>query len=549
MTDLHNRIAAAAQPTRLDRFLAWAAPEAALRRLRARATLNLATSFLSGSYDGARSDRPGLKNWNPGDGSADRDTLGDLRTLRARSRDAVRNQPIAGSVVSTKVLNVVGTGLKAKARIDRKYLGLTDEQAEEWEQMAERVFVHHSKRLDIEGELSFAEQQALALRSVLESGDLLALRRFKERKGDLLGTKIQLVEADRICNPNSRADTRQLAGGVEIDEDGVVLAYHVANGHPGDPFAWPLAWQRVQVDGAAGRRAKLLYFHLRPGQRRGVPDLAPVIEKLKQLSRLSEAELAASVLNAFFTVFIKHTADETTSSLNGYVGDSGEAENLDATGTAAPERELHLGQGTIIDLLDGEEIQTASPNRPNAAFDAFWTAMVREIGMATELPYEVLTKHFQSSYSAARAAFLMAWKAFKTYREWLSGFCTLAWEWTIEEAIARGILDAPGFFDDPLTRAAWLGVRWTGDAPGQIDELKETEAAGKRIEIGVSTEEEETIRLTGGDWEENARQREREIATRKKLGLLPTAATKPAQGAPDEDPDEADRKERQEVAA
>jgi hypothetical protein len=49
-------------------------------------------------------------------------------------------------------------------------------------------------------------------------------------------------------------------------------------------------------------------------------------------------------------------------------------------------------------------IDTANPGRPNAQFDPFVTAIVRQIGVALELPYEILIKHFTSTYSAARAA-------------------------------------------------------------------------------------------------------------------------------------------------
>jgi lambda family phage portal protein len=544
---LADRFAAAADPVALDRLLEAADPVTALKRARARAALQAQASFFfgPGGYEGARSDRPALRNWSPVAGSADRDIIGDLPSLRARTRDAARNQPIAASVINTKVLHVVGTGLKPKAKIDRELLGLSDDEAERWEGMAERVFALHADALDVEGEMCFAEQQNIVVRSALESGDILAIRRFKERPGGLLGTRVQLVEADRICNETSKPATTQQAAGVEIDADGAVIAYHVASGHPNDPFAWPLTWERVQVQGDAGRRAKLFFAHLRPGQRRGVPDLAPVIEKLKQLTRLSEAELAASVLNAFFTVFIKHTGDDASGAMNGYVGTSGTAENHDASGAASEERYLQLGQGTIIDLLEGEDITTASPNRPNAAFSAFWEAMVREVGMATDLPYEIVVKHFQASYSASRAAFLMAWKTFRRHRQWLGGFCSMAWEWTLEEAIARGYLEAPGFLDDPLVRAAWLGVEWIGDAPGEIDEEKAVNAAKGRIEIGASTEERETIALTGGDWEANMVQRKRELAMRQKLGLAPTPTAAGDPAAPPANPDQGDQQEKQ----
>ena len=492
-------------------------------------------------YAGARSDRPALRNWHPSIGSADRDTLGDLPSLRARSRDAIRNHPLATGIVDTKVLNVVGTGLRAKPAVDREFLGLGEEASNAWERQASRLFRHHCESLDIEGELGFAQQQELAFRSVLESGDLLVIRRFDRQRGDLLGTKVQLVEADRISNPRFRLDGERLAGGVETDLNGRAVAYHVADIHPGELLRHAAKWERVPVRGRSGRVSKLLFFKLRPGQRRGVPDLAAVLELLKQLTRLSEAELMGAVLAGAFTVFLK--------------SDGAEEEVLvgqeDAAGQpAGDERDLQLGPGAILELEAGEDISTAAPGRPNDAFAPFWEAIVREIGIGTGLPYEIIVKHFQSSYSASRAAFLAAWKYFLSRRRWLgSGYCSLVYEWTVGEAVAQGLLEAPGFFADPMARRAWLGVQWYGDAPGQIDELKAVKAARERVAGGFSTEEEETIALTGQDWEQNQRQRVREVALRKELG---TSAPKPPAGVDEDDagddPDEADLAERREAA-
>src|SRR5690606_12542726 len=119
----------------------------------------------------------------------------------------------------------------------------------------------------------------------------------------------------------------------------------------------------------------------------------------------------------------------------------------------------------------------ANPGRPNAGFDPFVLAVLRQIGVALELPYEVLIKHFTSSYSAARAALLDAWRFFRRRRAWLARkFCQPVYEAWLADAVATGLVDAPGFFADPVRRASWCGARWIGDAPGQIDPQKEVDA-------------------------------------------------------------------------
>ncbi len=99
------------------------------------------------------------------------------------------------------------------------------------------------------------------------------------------------------------------------------------------------------------------------------------------------------------------------------------------------------------------------------------------------------------------------------------------------DSIALGIIDAPGFFADPFVREAWCGSNWGGDGPGALDPLKEAQAAEKRINVGITTQAEETVAYDGGDWEEKTRQRVREMKVRREGGLE-IEAPQPAGAAP-----------------
>lgn len=116
-----------------------------------------------------------------------------------------------------------------------------------------------------------------------------------------------------------------------------------------------------------------------------------------------------------------------------------------------------------------------------------------------------------ASYSASRAALLEAWKAFKMRRTWFSSdFTQPIYELWLAEAVARGRINAPGFFNDPIIRKAWARAEWIGPAQGQIDPTKEVEAAIMRVKQGFSTRERETYELTGGNWDDNIDQITRE---------------------------------------
>jgi lambda family phage portal protein len=503
------------EPNLIDRVVSYFDPIRGASRHRARVML-----ALTGGYTGARHDRRPTQDWRTTSGSADADILPDLPTLRDRSRDLSRNAPLASGALSTVITNVVGTGLEPQSVIDREALGLDDPAVDEWQKAAEREWWlwAGNQECDITRTQDFAGLQNVAFRSVLESGDLLVIKRFVERPGSPYGLKLQLVEADRLRNPQIGLDVQKLdngniiAGGVELDPNGAPVAYHILPYHPGDYSALILEPQRLEAFGAeSGERIVLhLFTKLRPGQSRGVPYLAPVIEALKQLARYSEAEIMAAVISSMFTTFVK---TETGEGL-------GLAQPSTETGAQASDEDYKLAPGAILDLLPNEDVSFANPMRPNSSFDPFVQSILSQIGTALELPFEVLNKRFTASYSASRAAMLEAWRFFKTRRQWLAmGFCQPAYEAVITEAVASGRLEAPGFFEDPIIREAWLSTQWTGPPQGQIDPESEISAAAQRINLGVSTLAEVTAELTGGDWELKNKQRAKERRLRIEAGL------------------------------
>jgi capsid protein len=125
---------------------------------------------------------------------------------------------------------------------------------------------------------------------------------------------------------------------------------------------------------------------------------------------------------------------------------------------------------------------------------------------------------------------LEAWKLFFYWRNWLAtNFCQpIYFEWLCE-AVLKGRVQAPGFFDDPMRAYAYSWAEWNGPTQGQIDPLKEVKAAEARVENGFSTRQRETMELTGGEWDLNHRQRVKEETMRKEAGLGESAPTQSGQ--------------------
>lgn len=512
----------------VDRVVRYFNPVKANLRFQARVRASMLSAFSPGYVGASRSDRS-MSGWQTTQGSPDSDTLSDLQTLRDRSRWLVRNSPLGAGAVNTTVTNVVGGGLKLQARIDRTFLRLSDDQADVWEQQVEREFRLWSKYCDAQRVLQFGGMQELAFRSSLESGDVFVVLPYVPNRLSPYGLSLQLIEADRVTNPDYKPDSRQCAGGIERDPFGAAITYYIQDQHPGEVYTGGSSakWKPVRAYGdASGRRQVLhLYKMLRPGQSRGVPFLAPVIKELKQISRYTDAELMAAVISGFLTVFV--TSESGDIPLGGMTP-------TEETGASSADSDIKLGNGAVVGLAPGEQVTSVNPSRPNAQFDPFFMAIARQIGLSLEIPYEVLIKHFTASYSAARAAMLEAWKFFLGRRAWLAGsLCQPVYEAWLEEAIANDRIAAPGFFSDPLMREAYCGAEWVGPTKGMINEKDEVEAAILRMGARLTTLDRETAELTGGDWEANVRQQQKEQRVLEKAGLLPEQT--PTAGRPPTD--------------
>lgn len=499
----------------VDRVIRYFDPIKANARLQARLHANTLGAMAGGYVGTSRSDRA-LTGWRTAVGSPDTDILTDLQVLRDRSRWLARNSPLGGGAINTTVTNVVGGGLKLQARIDRDFLKLSERQADEWEKTVEREFALWCKHCDAQEMLLFGGLQEMALRSALESGDVFVVLPYVEKPRSPYGLSLQLIEADRVTNPDNRQDSKELAGGIERNAYGAPIACHIQDTHPGEVYSSSAStkWKRVRFYGEGSGRRQVLHLcrRLRPGQVRGVPFLAPVIRELKQISRYTDAELMAAVISGMLTVFVKSDAG----------GDSPLApmSPTDETGASSSDADIKLGNGAVVGLAPGEDITTVNPQRPNSQFDPFFDAIVKQVGLALEIPKEVLIKHFTASYSAARASLLEAWKFFLGRRLWLAeSFCQPIYEAWLEEAIANDRIAAPGYLSDPVMREAYCRAEWIGPAKGMINEKDEVEAAVLRIENRLSTLDRETAELTGGDWEANVRQQQKERRMLAAAGL------------------------------
>lgn len=481
------------------------------------------------SEAGASVTRRALKSFTAQSGSPNEDINWNNYTMRQRGRMLYMASPVATSAINTNRTKVVGTGLTLKSTVDRDVLGVSPEAVKEWQRKTEaefKLWASKKENCDAIGVNNFEGLQQLALKSWLTSGDVFALiKRYDPTPTNPYTLRIHLIEADRVSTPTEFAagatlprftdgknpnNGNKVYDGVEVDKNGMIVAYHIRNTYPGQITMEKTEWTRVEAYGKKTGLPNILHImdSERPDQYRGVTYLAQVIEPLLQLRRYTESELMAALVQSFFSAWITTKTDPTEIPVNEVgAGDVAgiPSENPDEISQSTSEYEM--GPGTITHLEDGEDITFGNPNIPTTGFESFVKTLCRLIGAALELPYDVLIKEFNSSYSSARGALLEAWEAFKMRRKWfVDDFPQPVYEIFLSEAVATGRIKAPGFFTDPLIRAAWCGAHWIGPVQGQLDPLKEAKADVINVDRAFKTHEQVTRERGGGDWEDNVEQ-------------------------------------------
>ena len=514
------------------------------------------------SEAGASVTRRALKGFTPDSGSPNEDINRNNATLRQRSRMLYMASPVATSAINTNRTKVVGTGLTLKATVDRDLLGLSPEAAKEWQHKAEmefRLWGGKKQNCDALGLNNFMALQQLALKSWLMSGDVFVLvKRYPAAPLNPYSMRLHVIEADRVSTPTNFSggytyggfmdavvpDGKPGAGhrvfdGVEVDKNGRVVAYYISNTYPHQITTEKQEWTRVPAYGERTGLPNILHImdSERPDQYRGVPYLAQVIEPLLQLRRYTESELMAALVQSFFTAWIETETDPSGTPFNEVgTGDIAGVPTVSPDGAGASNisddpNEYEMGPGTVAHLAPGEKVVFGNPNIPTAGFETFVKTICRLVGSALELPYDVLIKEFNSSYSASRGALLEAWEAFKMRRTWLvDRFCQPVYETWLAEAVARGRIKAPGFFQDPAIRKAYSGCAWPGPARTSLNPVQEISAATKRVEAGFSTAQEETAQMTGGNYNRNIRQRVAEAKRKREVDEIMDPSSAASEG-------------------
>jgi len=491
---------------RMDDMVAFFSPKTGLKRKMYRQAIGISKEF--SSYKGASRNRL-RSTWLPGSGSADENLLPELSDLRERSRDLNRNDAHASGITGTMTTNVVGSGIRPQSRVDREALGISEDQANEFQKTAEKIWKRWIAYADAGERMDFYELQQLIDRQILENGEAIIVPYMLNDDTRPYSLALQVIESDRLDTPPDRRGDKSVRSGVKIGINGEPVSYFIHKTHPGD-FRYAKREEKIFIEVAAknayGRKNVFhLYPTMRSGQTRGVPFFAPVLTYFKDLAEYAEAELVAARIAACFSIFITSESSMDVAINSGYERNP------------AGQLVESLEPGMIKHLMPGESITSFNPQRPGASFEPFVNRILQAISAALGLPYELVAKDFsKTNYSSARAALLEARRYFKVRQEWLARkLCQPIWEMLLEEAYLRGELPADSFYEN---RRFWTNALWIAPGWEWVDPLKEAQAAEVGLKNGIVTHAD-IYAAQGKDWEESFEQRKRELDKMRELGL------------------------------
>lgn len=498
------------------------APKRAARMIAAYGNETLAFSGYANHAGGTSN--PPTDGWVVSSLSPREDIDKAQRVVRQKSRDLYMSSSFYGSILHAKRDGVIGRGLELDAKIDADALGLDHETAAKYERRIEAAFARFSRKAGADGE-SLNEILSLAYFSTILSGDCLAEIFCNVEKKAL---KVRLLEGDCVLTPESEAANPKVQCGVELNANGSPVAYHVMYGYAADVDGlgrlnvrsrrlrrFMAGFLSMEGEWIPPREHAAILIHTpfeRPGQMRGLPIAARVLTDMKQLDRYMKAELDAAVVASKPALFRKHPVIESVAMADSF------SDEVDTEAHECPPP-IDWGNGLMVDLYDGAEMQAFNPMRPNSAYANFVDHKFAEISANLGMSAEVALKRWNASYSASRASLLDAQKSFEIDRaRFVDQFLRPVYNaWLDLHADELGLF---GYYENPEMRSAWRCAEWIGEQLPNIDPTKEIDAAAKRVALGVSTLAREAQVATGADIYANIRQRGFEERLMREHGLV-----------------------------
>lgn len=496
-----------------------------------------------GAYEAADRTSRELAMWNPALQSADREILPDKLIMDARVRDSLRNDAYVQNGSTIKKDSIVGEMFLLNAKPNFKVLGLDDVWAEEFQEEVEAKFTLYAESIrnfpDAARKLTLTGLTRLAVGIHAAGGEVLASVEWMRGGYRPFATALQMIDLDRLSNPRGEMDTPTLRGGVHRDRFGAPLGYWIREAHPSDwtdsnNYSWRyIPATRGQVTGNPGwDRPQMIHIidQWRPDQTRGLSAMVAALKEMRMTKKFRDVVLQSAVLNATYAASIESDLPTDVVLQQAGGGDPNALSNYSSAylGEVAQylggSRNIQFDGVKVPVFYPGTKMKLQNAGTPGGVGSEFESSMLRYISAILGVSYEQMSKDYsKANYSNLKAAIADTERRMRVEKRQVADrFAGTFYRLWLEEALNAGEISsmpkrAPNWYDG-LNQEAYSACEWIGASMGQIDELKETQAAVLRLNNGLSTREMELARL-GKDWRVVFRQLAREKTAAEDLDL------------------------------
>ena len=413
------------------------------------------------------------------------------RIIRNRARYERANNSYIHGICVTKSNDLIGTG--PRVLLDTGYPDADRSIGRAWFDWSWSIRLADKLRIATEAKTCDGES----------FGWMFTNRRRDPRSVQL---DIRLVEADQVNSPaydyvQTVAPDGSLVDGIELDADGNVIAYHVLRGHPGSNYLIGInEYDRVPAE------EMLHWFRAtRPGQHRGISELACCLRLTANMRRYTEAVIRAAEIAADLAAFVHSNSP------------AAQVDEVD------PFAAIEIEKGTLTTLPEGWDISQLKAEQPTNTHQAFTRTLLGEIARGVNLPYHKAAFDASSyNYSSARLDGQLHDQNVRVDRDELErGWLDRIFRAWLDEALL-----VPGLIPNNLPAASLWNWSWVWDGREGIDPNKEANAAETRL-ASLTTSLADEYAKQGKQWDVQLRQIAAERALMAELNL--TLGERPSQ--------------------
>ena len=323
---------------------------------------------LRARFDSAQTTPENAAHWALADGlSADAEASPAVRqTLRNRTRYETANSPMARRVSRALAMHAVGVGPTLSLRTPDKALRRALKDA----------FYSWAR------EVRLGKKLRLSLTTRVRSGECFWVRKTNPRLLGPVKLDYELIEPDQVTSNWVPGIDPNEIDGLHLDPWGNPESYDILRKHPGETGRWNVSpWASDPYP------AEAVIHHVdtdRPGQHRGLPEMAPGLPMFSNLRRFTLATLAAAETAADHALIVETAgAEAEPAEVSGV--------EFDASSGALNLPQVSLTRRMSAMLPEGWKASQLRAEHPTTTYTMFHDAVVAEVAAGHDMPKNIAT--------------------------------------------------------------------------------------------------------------------------------------------------------------